>query len=36
MAEPESESDTQFIEGDSGEQASRLGDLLQDMGVVEG
>ena len=36
LAEPESESDTQFIEGDAGEQATELGDLLQDLGVVEG
>ena len=36
IAEPESESDTTLFEGDAGEQAERLSDLLEDEGVVEG
>jgi len=36
MYEPETESDTQYLEGDAGAQATALADLLREMGVVEG
>ncbi len=34
MYEPESESDAQYLEGDAGEQAAKLADVLREKGVV--